>query len=226
MVGSRMPRARIQIRTRSSHGWVRSANRRSPGAAAGSPAFQEGRRQLDPEDEHVGHDAEGHFEQGGIEVPFPEEERHLPDVPRAAHVDQDRQSGHRVAEGAGQHGRPHQRVVASLVEHVDDQRHRVAAAGDGRAGDDVVGDPQAPGIAVGEVGGGAEAGGEAPDDQGDAEAAEGQEELVQGRHQAPPDRLSLRRCMHGFLLSSPASPGRSPPAPCLRLRNITAPSTA
>ena len=138
------------------------------GTVPAPPVLHEGGRQLQPEHEDVGHHAEGHLEQDGVEVPVPEEDGHLVDVPVASDVDEDTHARQGVAQRAGEDGRTHQRVVAPLVEHVDQDRHGIAAAGQRRAGDDVVGDPDAPGVAVAESGHGAETAHETPGEQGRA----------------------------------------------------------
>ena len=56
-----------------------------------------------------------------------------------------------VAEKAGQHGRPHQRVILPLVQDVDQNPHGEPAAADRRADDDVDRDPDAPRVAVAEI---------------------------------------------------------------------------
>ena len=72
----------------------------------------------------VGHDAERDLEQRGVEVPAPEEQRHLPDDPRPADVEDDRDAGERVAERARQDRGPDERVILPLVEDVDEERRR------------------------------------------------------------------------------------------------------
>jgi hypothetical protein len=63
-----------------------------------------------------------------------------------------RKAGEAVAEQAGQQRRPHHRVILALVEDVDQQRHGVPAAGEGRADHHVVDYPDSPGITVADVG--------------------------------------------------------------------------
>ncbi len=57
-----------------------------------------------------------------------------------------------TAEQAGGHRRPDQRVVLPLVEQVDGDRQRIAATGERGTDDDVVDDPDPPGVAAIEVG--------------------------------------------------------------------------
>ena len=82
------PSAMIQMRRLPRGSAARCA--RSGAAARFSLSFncsRNERRQLDPEHRDVGHDAERDFEQRRVEVPVPEEERHLPQAPPAADVE-------------------------------------------------------------------------------------------------------------------------------------------
>ena len=60
----------------------------------------------------------------------------------------------------------------ALVENVDEERHGVAAAGEARGDDDVPNHPDAPGVAVADVGDCAEPLGEAPDQEKDGDSGE------------------------------------------------------
>jgi hypothetical protein len=214
MVGRRMPRARIQTR----YLFTNAALGEGPQARVGAPPplLEEGRRQLDEEDEDVGGDAERHLELGGV-APPPEEDRHLPELPEPAEVDGHGQDGETVAEEAGEDGRPDERVVLALVEDVDEEGDRVAAAAEGRPGDHVERDPDAPGIAVVEVADRGEAGHESPEHHDHAEGRDREEEPVGGGQDRPAD-LAVSRCVaaHGFT--------SSPPSIFLRFRQRTAPS--
>ena len=141
------------------------------------PLLEEGRRQLDQEHEDVGGDAERHLELRGV-APAPEVDRHLPQLPEPAEVHGDGQHGEAVAEEAGQDRGSDERVVLALVEDVDEERHRVAAAAEGGARDHVERDPDAPRVAVVEVADRGETGGEAPEHHDAAEGRDREEEPV------------------------------------------------
>ena len=178
------------------------------------PLLEEGRRQLDRQHEHVEGDAERHLELRGV-APAPEVDRHLPQLPETAEVHGDGQDGETVAEEAGQDRRAHERVVLALVQDVDEQRDREAAAAECRARDHVERDPDAPGVAVVQVAHRGEAGGEAPEHHHAAQGRDGQEDPI-GAGQDGPAHLGVKggRGAHGFT-SSPDG---------LRFRHRTAPS--
>jgi hypothetical protein len=90
----------------------------------------------------------------------------VPEIPPAAEVEHHADTGQRVAEQAGQQGRADQRVVLP-VEDVDQHGDREAAAGEGRADHHIDHDPDAPGVAVVEVGHRAQAEDEADEKDGD-----------------------------------------------------------
>ena len=117
--------------------------------------FQEDRRELDPHDHDVRRDADRYFEHDGVRIGItgPED---VPEVPPATEVKKDAAAGQRVAKQAGQQGRADQWVVLALVEDVDQQRDREAAAGQSRADHDIDHDPDAPGVAVVDVGDGSQ----------------------------------------------------------------------
>ena len=171
IVGSRMPSAMIQSSAFSTIGRVRAAKRlqrrrcRSARPSRETPATARSRARTCRLMMQSATSSRTEFE-----VPVPEEERHAPDVPPPADVEADADAGQRVAERAGQDGRTHERVVLALVQDVDEQRHRVAAARQRRAGDDVEGDPQPPRVAVVHRGDLAEPDGEAVEDQDRADA--------------------------------------------------------
>ena len=215
MVGSSSPSARIQTTnrlTKAADPSRQSDRRRRVGARP--PFLEERRRELDRQHEHVEGDAERHLELRGV-APAPEEDRHLPQLPEAAEVHGDRQDGEAVAEEAGQHRRADERVVLALVQDVDEQRYRVAAAAERRARDHVERDPDAPGVAVVQVAHRAEAGEEAPEHHHAAQGRDGQEDPI-GAGQDGPAHLGVKggRGAHGFT-SSPDG---------LRFRHRTAPS--
>ena len=202
------------------------------------PLLEEGRRQLDQQHEHVDGDAERHLELRGV-APAPEEDRHLPQLPETAEVHGDGQDGEAVAEEAGQDRRADERVVLALVQDVDEQRDREAAAAERGARDHVERDPDAPRVAVVQVAHRGEAGGEAPEHHHAAEGRDRQEDPV-GAGQDGPAHLGVkRRCgcsrLHllrasptscGFSTGPPRarrrgprgrrSPGRGPPGSCTR----------
>ena len=91
-----------------------------------------------------------HFEHGRMGVDAGQVEP--PHVEVAADVHHDRHAGQTVAEHGGQQRRTDQRMIAAVVQHIDGQGHDVAAAGERGAHHHVVGDPDAPGIAVVHVG--------------------------------------------------------------------------
>jgi len=62
-----------------------------------------------------------------------------------------------------------------VVANVDQNRHGVAAAGDGRAGGNVIGNPYSPGVAVTHVGNGADPLDIADADEEEADQGQGQE---------------------------------------------------
>ena len=137
--------------------------------------LQEDRRELDPHHHDVGRDAGCDFKHDriGVHVAGPE---NVPEVPPSTEVEKDAATGQCVAEQAGQQGRPDQRVVIALVEDVDQQGDRKATAGQRRADHDVDHDPDAPGVAVVDVGDGADAEDEADQqdgrEDGDEDAAD------------------------------------------------------
>ncbi len=131
----------------------------------------------------VGHDAERDLEHGGIDLPLGRDEE-IVGVPGPAQVHHDREAGQAVAEHAGQNAGPDQRVIMHVVADIDQDGDRVAAAGDGGAGGDVVGDPDAPGIAVAHVGDRADAFDGADDDQDDPDQGESQQD-EEGRGENP-----------------------------------------
>ena len=94
-------------------------------------------------------------------------------VPVAPDVQEDGQARQGVTEDAGEHGGAHHGVVLPAVEGIDQDGHGVAAATQGGAHQDIVGDPEAPGIAVAQVGDRAQAGGIAVDDEDDADQRPG-----------------------------------------------------
>ena len=151
--------------------------------AAGFQAVENRRQKLDDQHGRVGHDAERDLEHGRIELPLGRDEE-VVGVPGPAQVDHDREAGQAVAEHAGQDAGPDQRVVMHVVADIDQDGHRVAAAGDGRAGGDVVGDPDAPGIAVAHVGDRPDAFHAADGDQDDADQGESQQD-EEGRGENP-----------------------------------------
>jgi len=166
-----------------------------------APLLEEGRRELDPHHDDVGRDADRHLEHHRVHlgVAGPED---VPEVPPAAEVEDHRGAGQGVAEQAGQQRRPHQRVVLPLVEDVDQQRHGVAAAGEGRADHHVVGDPDAPGIAVVEVGHRAEAVEQAVEQDDAGDPGQHAEQQREGREQAAAERarrVCVRMISHSGL---------------------------
>ena len=118
--------------------------------------FEKNRRELDPHHDDVGRDADRHLEHHriGVGVARPQD---VPEIPPATEVEQHPDPGQRVAEQAGQQRRADQRVVMAAVEDVDQQGHREAAAGEGRTDDYIDDHPDAPRVAVVEVGHRAEA---------------------------------------------------------------------
>ncbi len=149
----------------------------------------------------IGHDAERHLEHGRVGLPLGGDEEII-GVPGAPHVDHDREAGQAVAEHAGQNGRADHRVVVHVVADVDQDRHGVAAAGDGRAGGHVVGDPDPPGIAVAHVGDRTDPLDEADRNQGEADQGQGQQD-EEGRGQDLGVMLSdIRRGPLCFSLAS------------------------
>ena len=66
-------------------------------------------------------------------------------------------------------------MVMHAVADVDQDRHRIAAAGDGRAGGHVIGDPDAPGVAVAHVGNSSDPEDEAHRNQGEADQCQRQQ---------------------------------------------------
>ena len=120
-------------------------------------ALQNGGQEFDPQDHDVSGDAEGHFHQDGAEVDLPGQEE-LIAVPIAPDVEEDGQARQTVTEDAGEHGGAHHGVVLPAVEDIDQDGHGIAAATQGGAHQDIVGDPEAPGVAVAQVGDRAQAG--------------------------------------------------------------------
>ena len=118
---------------------------------AHSEFFQKDRRKLDPHNKDVKCDAGGHFKHHriGIDITGPE---NVPEIPPAAKVNEDATAGQCVAEKTGQQRWPHQRVVLPFVENINQQGHRETAAGQCRADHHIDHDPDAPGIAVIDVG--------------------------------------------------------------------------
>ena len=120
------------------------------------PLLEEGWAELYPQHADVRHDAEGDLEQRRVPVVLAHigeaPERDAPDTPPPADVDDDGQTGHGVAQSAGQQSGPHQRVVLTLVHDVAQNRNGVSTAGECCAGDDVKGDPDAPRVVIGEAG--------------------------------------------------------------------------
>ena len=93
--------------------------------------------------------------------------------PRTADVEEDRDGRERVAESAREERGPHGRVELALVQDVDEERNRVAAAPERGARHDVERDPEAPRVAVVQGRGAAEAGRKTVDHRGDIVNAEG-----------------------------------------------------
>ncbi len=108
-------------------------------------------------------------------------------------------------------------MVLTLVADVDEERHRVTAAGESGARHHVERDPQPPGVAVAQRAHGAEPCEETPENEDRAE----REDTRQHPEPTREDRTANRLRSMGRHLRSPCSL-------CslfLRLRNITAPST-
>jgi hypothetical protein len=122
-----------------------------PARVAQAQLFEKDRRELDPHDNDIQGDAGCDLEHDRVhvEVAWPED---MPEVPPAPQVESDRGTGQGIAEEAAEQGRTHQRMILALVEDVDQQRHAEAAAGQGRADEDVDHDPDAPGVAIVDVG--------------------------------------------------------------------------
>ena len=173
------------------------------------PRLEERRRDLDPEDRHVRHDAERDLEERRARVPVAHVERDAVEEPRPADVEEDRDRRHRVAERAREERGPHGRVELALVQDVDEERDRVAAAAERRARHDVERDPEPPRVAVVQRRRAAEAGREAVEHRGDADrgddderarpfrqdgAAERNGAVEDGAHAAPPS-LSWARLL-------------------------------
>src|SRR5450830_873932 len=76
----------------------------------------------------------------------------MPEVPPAPKVYKDSAASQRVAKKTGQQSRSHQRVVLAFVENIDQQGNREAAAGQRRADHDIDHHPNAPGVAVVNIG--------------------------------------------------------------------------
>ncbi|NQU50440.1 MAG: hydrogenase small subunit [Planctomycetes bacterium] len=68
-------------------------------------------------------------------------------------VDKHRQTGNGVTQCTGQNCRAYQRVVLAFIQHVTQDCRCVATASQCRASDDVEGNPNAPWVAIAEVGG-------------------------------------------------------------------------
>ena len=118
--------------------------------------FGENRRKFDPEHQNVGSDAEGDFHQNRVEIDIPGKEQ-MPAVPVAADIQENGNRRQGIAEGTGQHGGADQRMVFPPVKKVHQDGHGIPAASEGRAHQDIVGNPKAPGVAVTEIGDGSEA---------------------------------------------------------------------
>ena len=88
-----------------------------------------------------------------------------------------------VAEEAGQHGRPDDRVVLLEAEDVDRRRQREAAGRQRDAAHDVEADPDPPRVHLREVGGRADAEREPVDDERDADDEDQREDGVARRQQ-------------------------------------------
>ncbi len=149
------------------------------------PHLQERRGKLDPQDDDVRHDADRHFEEDRVPVPVPEQ-GDPPDVPVAPQVDENREPGERIAEGAREDRRAHEGMVLPLVEDVAEDSHREPPAREGRPGHHVVGDPYPPGEPVGERRSGAEAGEEAPAEDGEAQGEDREDTLKVRVRMGPP----------------------------------------
>ncbi len=124
--------------------------------AARAQPFEESRKPLDPQHHDVERDASRDLEhnRAGVEVGRRQD---VPEVPVAPEVDQHRKAAERVAEHRRGQRRAYHRMKLAAVEDVDQERHGVAAAGKAGGDDDIPHDPDTPGVAVVDVGDGAEA---------------------------------------------------------------------
>ena len=146
MLGSRTPRPMKTNSIRSNAFWT----------PRGAEPFEEGREPLDPQHDDVERDTGRDFEhhRAGVEVGRRQD---MPEVPVAPEVDEHRKAAERVTEYRGGQRRAYHRMKLAAVEDVDQQRHGVAAAGKAGGDDHIPHDPDAPGVAVVDVGDGAEA---------------------------------------------------------------------
>ena len=115
--------------------------------------LDKGRGELQPENEDIGTDTHRHLEHDRVKVHLPREVE-VVDVEIPADIEENGHTGQGIAEHRGQQGRTDQRMVFALVDDIDHQRHDVATAGKGGADNNVVGDPDAPGVAIVHVGDG------------------------------------------------------------------------
>ena len=90
----------------------------------------------------------------------------VPDAPGLAQVEEQPHHEHQIADEGRELGGPKQRLELFQVEDIDGRGHGEAAGGQGHPGEHVEADPQAPGVGVVQVGGGAQPK-EEPDDGGD-----------------------------------------------------------
>ncbi|MPM73309.1 hypothetical protein SDC9_120289 [bioreactor metagenome] len=168
-----------------------------------TPLLHEDRRKLDPHHQDVGRDADRHLEHHRIGISIGRRQD-VPEIPPAAEVEQHADAGQGVAEQRGEQRRTHHRVILAAVEDVDQHGHREAATGEGRADDHVEDDPDAPRVAVVEVGDRPQPENETDEEHGehggDQQAADHHRQVEQlaadrgggmmGAHDCPPFSLS------------------------------------
>ena len=154
------------------------------------------RRELDEQHQRVREDAERRLQQDRVHVEQPRQ-HDVVALPVASEIDEHRQPAETVTEKRGHQAGARHGVVFAPVENVDDERHGEAAAPERGADNQVDGDPDSPGVAVIEVGGGAEAedkalgendGGDENDDQQNDE----------GRGDDPAADPGMFMCAHCF----------------------------
>ena len=117
------------------------------------PALQGHDQDVYPQDRGVEHDAPGHLEEHRVGVPH---HHGVPDAPGLAQVEEQPDDEHQVADEGRELGRPEQRLELFQVEDIDGRGHGEAAGGQGHPGEHVKADPQAPGVGVVQVSGGAQ----------------------------------------------------------------------